>query len=133
MCPTLCVPDAQLHCRYEKECQALQKDSKGYLDAMRGVSWLELSRDTVLTQLVAMTSTQARLADTFDVFYGAADKSSEGAMAAHAYKRAVEDLDTGVGRELVRVLLHCSGRRTHDRAVLRTRRIGRPLWSLLAR
>ena len=49
----------------------------------------------------AMTSAQARLADTIDIFYGAADKSSEGAMAAHAYKRAVEDLDTGVARELV--------------------------------
>ncbi|PCH43640.1 BAR-domain-containing protein [Wolfiporia cocos MD-104 SS10] len=68
---------------FEKECQALQKDSKGYLDAMR-----------------AMTAAQGRLADTIDVFYGAADKSSEGAMAAHAYKRAIDDLDTGVGREL---------------------------------
>lgn len=52
--------------------------------------------------LAAMTAAQARLADTIDVFYGAADKSSEGAMAAHAYKRGVEDLDTGIGRELVR-------------------------------
>jgi len=68
---------------FEKECQALQKDAKGYLDAMR-----------------AMTATQGRLADTIDVFYGAADKNSEGAMAAHAYKRAVDDLDTGIGREL---------------------------------
>ncbi|PSR81167.1 hypothetical protein PHLCEN_2v6502 [Hermanssonia centrifuga] len=68
---------------YEKECQALQKDSKGYLDAMR-----------------AMTAAQARLADTIDTFYSASDKSSESAMAAHAYKRGVEDLDTGIGREL---------------------------------
>ncbi|KAI0093049.1 BAR-domain-containing protein [Irpex rosettiformis] len=68
---------------YEKECQALQKDSKGYMDAMR-----------------AMTAAQARLADTIDIFYGAADKTSESAMAAHAYKRAVEDLDTGVSREM---------------------------------
>ncbi|EKM54406.1 uncharacterized protein PHACADRAFT_258233 [Phanerochaete carnosa HHB-10118-sp] len=68
---------------YEKECQALHKDSKAFIDAMR-----------------AMTSAQARLADTIDVFYGAADKSSEGAMAAHAYKRAVEELDTGIGREM---------------------------------
>lgn len=49
-----------------------------------------------------MTSAQARLADTIDVFYGAADKTSEGAMAAHAYKRAVEELDTGLSREMVR-------------------------------
>ena len=50
---------------------------------------------------VAMTATQGRLADTIDVFYSAADKASESAMAAHAYKRAVDDLDTGIGRELV--------------------------------
>ena len=48
-----------------------------------------------------MTAAQARLADTIDVFYGAADKTSEGAMAAHAYKRAVEELDTGIAREMV--------------------------------
>ena len=50
-----------------------------------------------------MTATQGRLADTIDVFYSAADKASESAMAAHAYKRAVDDLDTGIGRELVRL------------------------------
>lgn len=49
-----------------------------------------------------MTAAQTRLADTIDVFYGAADKSSEGAMAAHAYKRSVDDLDTGLAREMVR-------------------------------
>lgn len=69
--------------QFEKECQALQKDSKGYLDAMR-----------------AMTAAQSRLADTLDVFYGAADKASESAMAAHAYKRSVDDLDTGLQREM---------------------------------
>ena len=49
-----------------------------------------------------MTAAQSRLADTIDVFYGAADKSSDSAMAAHAYKRSVDDLETGVSRELVR-------------------------------
>lgn len=49
-----------------------------------------------------MTTTQARLADTIDIFYGAADKTSDGAMAANAYKRAVEELDTGISREMVR-------------------------------
>lgn len=62
-----------------------------------------LSRLT--TSREAMTATQGRLADTIDVFYSAADKASEGAMAAHAYKRAVDDLDTGIGRELVRLPL----------------------------
>ncbi|KIY70610.1 BAR-domain-containing protein [Cylindrobasidium torrendii FP15055 ss-10] len=68
---------------FEKECQALQKDGKGYWDAMR-----------------AMTAAQARIAETLETFYGAADKTSEGAMAGHAYKRAVEDLDGTFGREL---------------------------------
>lgn len=57
--------------------------------------------ERVQIPFVAMTAAQARLADTIDVFYGAADKTSESAMAAHAYKRAVEDLDTGVSREMV--------------------------------
>jgi len=68
---------------FEKECQALQKDGKAYSDAMK-----------------AMSSTQARLADSIDIFYGAADRTSEGAMAANAYKRSVEELDNGVSREL---------------------------------
>ncbi|KAF8144018.1 hypothetical protein K438DRAFT_1993264 [Mycena galopus ATCC 62051] len=56
---------------FEKECQALQKDSKSYWDAMR-----------------AMTAAQTRIADTLETFYGAADRTSEGAMAGHAYKRS---------------------------------------------
>ncbi|KAH7913470.1 hypothetical protein BJ138DRAFT_1146051 [Hygrophoropsis aurantiaca] len=68
---------------YEKECQALQKDSKNYNDAMR-----------------AMTAAQARLAETIETFYGASDRTSDGAMASHAFKSAVEDLDGGIQREL---------------------------------
>lgn len=48
-----------------------------------------------------MTAAQTRLAETIDTFYAAADKASEGAMAGHAYKRSVDDLDAGVTRELV--------------------------------
>lgn len=48
-----------------------------------------------------MTAAQSRLADTIEGFYGSADKASEGAMAGHAYKRSVDDLDGVVGRELV--------------------------------
>lgn len=55
---------------------------------------------TTLTSMIAMTAAQTRLSDHIDVFYGAADRTSDGAMAAHAYKRAVEDLDNGVQREL---------------------------------
>jgi len=68
---------------FEKECQALQKDSKTYSDAMR-----------------AMTSAQARLADTIAVFYSASDRMSDGAMAGHAFKSAVEDLDNSIQREM---------------------------------
>lgn len=49
-----------------------------------------------------MSSAQLHLAETVDTFYGASDRTSESAMAAHAYKRSVEELDTGIGRELVR-------------------------------
>jgi hypothetical protein len=49
-----------------------------------------------------MSSAQLRLAETIDTFYAASDKTSESAMAAHAYRRSVEELDAGIGRELVR-------------------------------
>lgn len=51
-----------------------------------------------------MAASQTRLAETIDTFYGASDKSSDGAIAAHAYKSSAEELDNGIGRELVRVL-----------------------------
>ncbi|KAG9050242.1 hypothetical protein FS837_006914 [Tulasnella sp. UAMH 9824] len=68
--------------QFEKETVALQKESKAYLEAMR-----------------SMTAAQARLAATIDTFYGAADRNSDGAMAGHAYKRSVEDLDAAITRE----------------------------------
>ena len=49
-----------------------------------------------------MASAQTRIADTIELFYTAADRTSDGALAANAYKRAVEDLDHSVTRELVR-------------------------------
>jgi hypothetical protein len=71
---------------------------------MKGIR-LETAKITqVLTGCTGMTAAQTRLAETIDVFYGAADTGqSEGAMAGHAYKRAVDDLDGTVGREIVRV------------------------------
>ncbi|OJA20087.1 hypothetical protein AZE42_02490 [Rhizopogon vesiculosus] len=81
----------RLSSSFEKECQALQRDSKQFQDAMRGES--ALSRR-------AMTTTQARLAETIEIFYGAADRTSDGAMASHAFKSAVEELDSGIQREL---------------------------------
>jgi bridging integrator 3 len=49
-----------------------------------------------------MAASQARIADTIDKFYGSADRTSEGAMAANAYKRSVDELDSSISRELVR-------------------------------
>ena len=81
-----------------------------------------------------MTSTQGRLADTIDVFYSAADKASESAMAAHAYKRSVDDLDTGIGRELVRLHPHTSTAiRMTYRGTHRKRLTAQPLWNPSAR
>jgi hypothetical protein len=48
-----------------------------------------------------MTAAQARIGETIDLFYGVADRSSEGAMAGHAYKRCVDDLDSSFTREMV--------------------------------
>jgi hypothetical protein len=50
-----------------------------------------------------MTTAQSRLAENLSSFYDAADRTSEGAMAAHAYKQSVNELEQGIGRELVRV------------------------------
>jgi bridging integrator 3 len=48
-----------------------------------------------------MAASQSRIADTIDKFYGSADRTSEGAMAANAYKRSIDELDTSINRELV--------------------------------
>ena len=50
---------------------------------------------------IAMNAAQSRIGETLEVFYGAADRASEGAMAGHAYKRSVDELDTSFTRELV--------------------------------
>ena len=48
-----------------------------------------------------MASAQTRVADTVEIFFTAMDRTSDGALAANAYKRAVDDLDHSVTRELV--------------------------------
>jgi hypothetical protein len=62
-----------------------------------------------------MSSAQLRLAETIDTFYGASDKTSDSAMAAHAFRSSVEELDAGIGRELVR------GRLIHNYLLARSR------------
>ena len=56
------------------------KEAKNYLDAIR-----------------SLAASQARISDTIDGFY---NDSSEAAMAANSYKRAVEELDNKTAREL---------------------------------
>lgn len=58
----------------------LHKEAKAYLDSMR-----------------AMAASQARLGETLDGFYA---DNSEAAMTVHAYKRATEELDSKIVREL---------------------------------
>ena len=58
-----------------------------------------------------MTAAQTRIADHIATFYTAADRTSDGAMAAHAYKQSVGELDDVIGRELVRACSYsCSNR-----------------------
>ena len=90
--------------RFEKECQALQKESKAYLDAMRGAFVACTVYSMTYYTSAAMTGAQTRIADHISVFYTAADRTSEGAMARHAYKQSVAELDDVIGRELVRRL-----------------------------
>ncbi|KAF8320937.1 BAR-domain-containing protein [Clavulina sp. PMI_390] len=61
---------------FEKEANALQKDAKQFLDGMR-----------------AMAANQVKMAETIDTFYTASDRTSDGAMAASAYRRSTEELD----------------------------------------
>jgi len=61
------------------------------------IYYMSLGAEVVL----AMTAAQSRIAETLETFYGAADRTSEGAMAGHAYKRSADDLDTTFTRELV--------------------------------
>lgn len=52
---------------------------------------------TLEARLAALSSSQQRIAETVDGFYSDA---SEAAMAANAYKRAAEELDTKTARDM---------------------------------
>ena len=54
-----------------------------------------------------MTTAQTRIADHISTFYAAADRTSDGAMASHAYKQSVTELDDVIQRELVSI--SCAG------------------------
>ena len=87
--------------RYEKEVEKLQKEAKAYLDSMRGKCVTTADNASANEGTIAMASSQSRIADTIDKFYGSADRTSDGAMAANAYKRSVDELDSSISRELV--------------------------------
>ncbi|KAJ9120424.1 hypothetical protein QFC24_005381 [Naganishia onofrii] len=85
----------------EKETNNLQREAKNYLDAMRIVR-LPLIAIYSLFCLVSptvMSASQTRIAETLELFY-TADRTSDGAMAGHAYKSAVQELDNIVSRDL---------------------------------
>lgn len=73
----------------ESAANRLQKESKGYLDSLRGTAGLDEFRDE-LTLSTAMTASQMRIAETIDAFYGDAG-ARDG--VSRSYKQAVEDLD----------------------------------------
>ena len=64
----------------EREVMALQKEAKAYLDAIR-----------------SLASSQSRIAEAVDGFY---TDSSDAAMSANAYRRAVDELDTKTAKEI---------------------------------
>lgn len=67
-----------------------------------------------LTLMKAMAAAQTRIAEHIEGFYGAADRTSEGAIASHAYKQSVAELDTVIGRELVSQVALCVARLKFD-------------------
>ncbi|KAJ1036169.1 hypothetical protein NDA18_000035 [Ustilago nuda] len=64
----------------EREVTSLQKEAKAYLDAIR-----------------SLASSQSRIAEAVDGFY---TDSSDAAMSANAYRRAVDELDTKTAKEI---------------------------------
>ena len=83
--------------RMESAATKLQKESKGYLDSLRGEILLVLF-PAVLTCSLAMTAAQTRIAETIDTFYGEAGQSDN--VSAY-YRQSVEDIDDQTVKELV--------------------------------
>lgn len=76
--------------RLEKNANALQKEAKAYLDSIRSV-----------------TASSTRIATTIDLFFGS--DAGEQAMAANAYRRAVEEMEGSVARSIVSFISECFG------------------------
>ncbi|KJR87657.1 protein hob3 [Sporothrix schenckii 1099-18] len=67
----------------EAAATRLQKEAKGYLDSLRG--------GDSDAEIIAMTASQMRIAETIDAFYG--DAGAKDGVSRN-YKQAVEDLDS---------------------------------------
>lgn len=74
----------------EAAANKLQKEAKGYLDALRGGPPLLSDFCCDVADGVAMTASQMRIAETIDAFYGDAG-TRDG--VSRSYKQAVEELD----------------------------------------
>jgi bridging integrator 3 len=48
-----------------------------------------------------MAASQSQLGSTLETFYGSSEQGTEGAIAAHAYKRAVTEIDAKMSSEVV--------------------------------
>lgn len=88
------MDDIADHDRMEKETNALQKDAKTYLDAMRGKSYSFFMRsssyvkhDTKLI-CIAMASSQTRIAETISLFYTADRASDVSLRSTHTIQAA---------------------------------------------
>ncbi|SCV72667.1 BQ2448_4204 [Microbotryum intermedium] len=71
----------QMYRTLEKNSNALQKEAKAYLDSVRQVS-----------------ASSTRIAGTLDLFFGS--DAGESAMSANAYKRATEEMEGAVARDI---------------------------------
>jgi hypothetical protein len=74
----------------EAAATKLQKEAKGYLDALRGRSIYYFGGKVAEFFGAAMTASQMRIAETIDAFYGDAG-TRDG--VSRSYKQAVEELD----------------------------------------
>jgi amphiphysin len=87
---------------FEKETNQLQKDSKTFIDSLKGKYEVKAYLLYYNSALLAMSAAQSRLAGTIDTFYAAAtERNSEGVMATNAYKRAADEFDAAVAKEFV--------------------------------
>ena len=109
--PYACL-EQSANVRMEKEVGNLQRDAKTYLDALR-CKCAALVRPSYAYESNGLGTGPNRRDDLAVLLCGPSQRrepipgwtgpvaDAQGAMAGHAYKAAVDELDTGVGRDLV--------------------------------